>query len=207
MKLKTSDIEKLEQFLEKIKGETYPEPPSGLHTSITQRMLNEFFSKYQLPDGATVLDIGCGQGVALELFVQRNLKPIGITLNGEDVRVCREKGYDVYEMDQSFLDFADATFDFIWCRHCLEHSIFPYFTLNEMFRVMKPGAYLYVEVPAPDTSCRHQANQNHYSTLGKNAWLSLIQRTGFNVLETLDINFQVPAGPDTYWAMVQQKPA
>ncbi|MGB3515547.1 MAG: methyltransferase domain-containing protein [Elainellaceae cyanobacterium] len=206
MKLKPSDIEKLEQFFDKIKSDTYPEPPSGLHTAITQRMIDEVFNQYALPDGAAVLDIGCGQGVALELFLQRNLKPVGITLNPEDVAVCQSKGYEVYEMDQSFLDFPDATFDFIWCRHCLEHSIFPYFTLSEVFRVMKPGAYLYIEVPAPDTSCCHQDNQNHYSTLGKSAWRSLIQRTGFQILELRDISFQVPAGPDTYWAMIQQKP-
>jgi SAM-dependent methyltransferase len=206
MKLKTSDIEKLEHFLDKIKGDTYPEPPSDLHTYITQRMIGEFFNKYTLPQQASVLDIGCGQGVALELFKQRNLQPIGITLNSEDVRVCQEKGFDVREMDQSFLDFADRSFDFVWCRHCLEHSIFPYFTLHEIFRVMKDGAYLYVEVPAPDTSCKHHANQNHYSTLGKSAWMSLIQRTGFAILEVLDLNFQVPVGPDTYWVMIQQKP-
>jgi ubiquinone/menaquinone biosynthesis C-methylase UbiE len=207
MKLKTSDIEKLEQFLDKIKNDTYPEPPSDLHTSITQQMLGHFFNKYALPKQAIVLDIGCGQGVALEIFKQHQLQPIGITLNSEDVKVCQEKGFDVREMDQSFLDFPDQTFDFVWCRHCLEHSIFPYFTLHEIFRVMKDGAYLYIEVPAPDTSCQHQANQNHYSTLGKAAWLSLIQRTGFLLLEAVEINFRVPAGPDTYWAMTQQKPA
>ena len=45
-------------------------------------------------------------------------------------------------MDQSFLDFADDYFDFVWCRHCLEHSIFPYFTLQEIYRVIKNLYYL-----------------------------------------------------------------
>jgi SAM-dependent methyltransferase len=206
MALKPSDIDKLDRFLKRIQADTYPEPPSSLHTSITQRMVEEMFTKYPISQGGTVLDIGCGQGVALELFIQRQLRPIGITLNAEDLAVCRKNGYEVYEMDQSFLDFDDERFDLVWCRHCLEHSIFPYFTLSEIFRVMRPGAYLYIEVPAPDTSCRHQDNQNHYSTLGKSAWRSLIQRSGFQILDAFDISFQVPAGPDTYWALVQQKP-
>ena len=206
MKLKPADIEKLERFFDRIKEDTYPEPPSSLHTQITQRMFGEFLKKYSLPPAARVLDVGCGQGVALELFKAKEFHPVGITLNSQDVAACREKGYEVHEMDQSFLDFPDQDFDFVWCRHCIEHSVFPYFTLHELYRVIKPGGYLYIEVPAPDTSCRHHANRNHYSTLGKNAWIELIKRAGFSFLDTMDINFQVPAGPDTYWAFIQQRP-
>ncbi len=109
-------------------------------------------------------------------------------------------------MDQSFLDFEDESFDFIWCRHCIEHSVFPYFTLSEIFRVLKSKGYLYIEVPAPETSCKHQANKNHYSVLGKQMWLELFKRTGLIVLDVLDINFTTGAGPDTYWCVIQQKP-
>jgi len=111
-------------------------------------------------------------------------------------------------MDQSFLEFAENYFDFVWCRHCLEHSIFPYFTLLEIARVIKPEGYLYIEyieVPAPDTSCKHQTNKNHYSVLGKSMWLDLIKRSGLEILQILDIQFNVPAGPDIYWAMIQKK--
>jgi len=108
-------------------------------------------------------------------------------------------------MDQSFLNFPDQAFEFIWCRHCLEHSIFPYFTLCEFFRLLKTKGYLYIEVPAPDTSCHHERNQNHYSVLGKSMWIELIKRSGFNVLDTIDLSFEVPAGPDIYWAFIQQK--
>jgi SAM-dependent methyltransferase len=126
-------------------------------------------------------------------------------LNDEDVSICKQKGYKVYEMDQSFLDFPEEEFDFIWCRHCLEHSIFPYFTLSEFHRVLKRRGYLYVEVPAPNTSCYHERNQNHYSVLEKSMWKELIKRAGFTVLDIMGISLEVPAGPDTYWAFIQQK--
>ena len=109
-------------------------------------------------------------------------------------------------MDQSFLEFNDETFDLIWCRHCLEHSIVPYFTLSGFFRALKPTGFLYIEVPAPDTSSKHQTNRNHYSILGKSMWVELIKRTGFKLLEVIDIDLEVPSGPDTYWAFIQQKP-
>ena len=78
---------------------------------------------------------------------------------------------------------------------------------SEFFRILRPEGYLYIEVPAPDTSCQHQTNQNHYSVLGKSMWIELIRRTGFIFLESLDITFEVPAGPDTYWAFIQKKPS
>ena len=205
MKLDQSQIKKIEQFLERIKNDTYPEPPTRLHSQITQQMFDVCLKQISLPTAAKILDIGCGQGVALEIFKKHGFAPIGITLNKEDVAICQQKGYQVYQMDQSFLEFTDNHFDFVWCRHCLEHSIFPYFTLQEISRVIKPEGYLYIEVPAPDTNCKHQTNKNYYSVLGKSMWLDLIKRSGFEILQVLDIKFNVPAGPDIYWAMIQKK--
>ena len=110
-------------------------------------------------------------------------------------------------MDFAFLEFPDESFDLVWCRHAIEHSLFPFFTLAELHRVLKPGGVLYLEVPAPDTSCRHQTNPNHYSVLGKSMWVELIRRVGFPETRTLDLNFQTGAGPDTYWAFMQRKKA
>ncbi len=206
MILDQSKTQRFESFLERIKKETYPEPPSELHTIITRKMIDEFLNKHPLSENKRILDVGCGQGVALEYFESKGFSPIGITLNNEDLSVCRQKGYEVYEMDQSFLDFNDKEFDLIWCRHCLEHSIFPYLTLIEFFRVLKHKGYLYIEVPAPDTSCNHQTNQNHYSVLNKSMWEELIRRTGFDILVVNNIEFEVVAGTDIYWAFIQQKP-
>jgi len=203
--LSPAQIGKLEQFLDKIRADTYAEPPSIQHTAITARMIDHMFKTYALPEGARILDAGCGQGVALQHFAARGCHATGVTLNDVDLEACQQQGYHVLKMDQSFLDFPDEQFDLVWCRHCLEHSIFPYFTLHEFWRVLRPGGWLYVEVPAPDTSCQHQQNRNHYSVLGKTMLANLLDRTGFHMREVLDITFRVPAGPDMYWAFIQQK--
>lgn len=207
MKIAPEQIARLEAFFDRIQTETYPDNPSALHTEITAAMLTKTLDMVKLPKGAQVLDVSCGQGVAMETFVKMEFSPIGLSINATDIQACRARGFDVREMDQSLLEFEDGEFDLVWCRHCLEHSIFPYYTLSQFARVLKPGGTLYMEVPAPDTACQHQSNPNHYSVLGKSLWMELIRRNGFTLLDVLDINFQVQAGPDVYWAFIAQKPA
>lgn len=192
-------LEKMEKFVIHLQSDVYPEFPSEPHLTITAQMIKRLLTKPSVTIGQCVLDVGCGQGLAIQHFFAAGLRPVGIAL-GEDVVICKQKGLDVRAMDQSFLDFEDGSFDIIWCRHALEHSIFPYFTLHEFKRVLKSTGMLYVEVPAPDTICHHERNPNHYSVLGKTMWLSLFERTCFAVEEELDINFTVPAGPDLYWS-------
>ena len=206
MKLTKFDIETLEKFLDKIQSNIFPEPPSDLHNTITNKMIDYVIKKKIIPPNGKVLDVGCGQGPALELFATHGFRPVGITMGKDDLDICRQKGFEVYEMDQSFLGFEDEYFDFIWCRHCLEHSIMPYFTLFQLFRVLKSKGSLYVEVPAPDTSCNHQTNPNHFSVLGKSAWVELIRRTGFHITNFISIDITVGTGPDQYYVFVQSKP-
>ena len=132
MKLSQTNIYKLENFLTKIQVDIYPEPPTPLHNELTPKMVDYVMQNGYLHAGSKILDIGCGQGVALEAFSKKGFSPVGITLGVDDLEICRRKGFEVYEMDQSFLSFGDEQFDFVWCRHCLEHSIFPYFTLSEL---------------------------------------------------------------------------
>ena len=199
-----SGLERLENFLKQLTGDVYPEPPGEPHLSITAQTVDYLIDKAHIKPGETVLDVGCGQGLALEHFKKHGLKATGIAL-GEDVKICVEKGYDAREMDLSFFDFPEQSFDFIWCRHSLEHSVFPLFTLTELHRMLRSGGRIYVEVPAPDTVCQHELNQNHYSVMGKTMWLSLFQRANLEFVFSRDIDFNVPAGPDQYWAFFLQK--
>jgi SAM-dependent methyltransferase len=188
---------RLFSFLESLHGDLYPETQSELHSNISRQVIERCVADGTLRRGDRLLDMGCGQGVALALFRRHGIDAIGITM-GEDYRVCRDAGYDVREMDFSFLDFEDATFDFVWCRHALEHSVFPLFTLHEIRRVLRPGGRAYVEVPAPDTIVRHENNPNHYSVLGMTMWLSLFDKAGFTLVGKQDIVFRLKVGPDAY---------
>jgi len=206
MEITFNQLARLVSFVDKIEGETYPETPSFIHSEITGKVLDILLPQYQIDQKARILDIGCGQGPALNILRDKGyLSAVGITLNEEDVRICRENGHDVRKMDQSFLEFPDSSFDFIWARHVIEHSIFPYFTLAEFARVLTPGGTLYLEVPAPETSCRHETNPNHYSVLGRGAWTSLLERSGFTVRDEATYSFTTGMGPDEYWGFICSK--
>ncbi len=194
---------RLQDFIEERRNEIYPEHPSQLHTDITNQMIERLNALVPL-EGKKVLDCGCGQGVALKNFKERGANPIGITF-GEDYRACKQYGFDVYEMDQSFLDFQPNTFDVIWCRHALEHSLFPLFTLKGFYEALKPEGILYIEVPAPDTLAHHETNLNHYSCFTKSAWVSLLQRSKFKVVESSDILIKLQGGDDVYHSFFLQK--
>jgi ubiquinone/menaquinone biosynthesis C-methylase UbiE len=102
-------------------------------------------------------------------------------------------------MDQSFLDFDDASFDLLWARHVLEHSFMPHYTLTEFRRVLRPGGIMYLEVPAPDTLL-HERNPNHYSVLGKTMWTALLERSGFGIVGATDYFGETVDGrSDEYW--------
>lgn len=200
------DYSRFDGFLDSLVSDVYPEPPSEPHLSITRRTIDELLGDGHIKAGMSVLDIGCGQGLALERFREAGLKATGLTL-GKDFEVCREKGFDVREMDQNFMELPDGSFDFLWCRHVLEHSVAPLFTLSEYRRVTKPGGLIYVEVPAPDTAAHHELNSNHYSVLSLSAWHSLIGRVGLEIERCISLQFTVPVGPDLYWSMLLRKPA
>lgn len=206
MDISFNEIARLVSFVARIESDTYPESPSPVHTEITAKVLDTLLPRYGIRLDAHILDVGCGQGPALEIFRSKGYcNAVGIALNDDDVRICREKGYVVSKMEQSFLAFRDGAFNFVWARHVIEHSIFPYFTLTEFARVTAPGGYLYLEVPAPETSCHHERNPNHYSVLTKSAWASLLDRSGFRVLDEVTFQFVTGMGPDEYWGFICQK--
>lgn len=200
-------LEDFQSFIKsRVYSDIYPEPPSELHSSITTRMIELCEKKWinESFQDKTILDLGCGQGFSMELFLVKGGKPTGVTL-GEDFLVCKKKGLNVLEVDLHELKFAPNSFRFIWCRHVLEHSLFPLFTLFQLHQFLTPTGFIYIEVPAPDTCAKHEFNPNHYSCFSKRGWLSLFSKVGFEVRQADDINFNLSIGPDKYFYFLLQK--
>ncbi|MBF0181613.1 MAG: class I SAM-dependent methyltransferase [Magnetococcales bacterium] len=193
-----------DRFLDRLSLDVYPELPGAIADMVTGQVMGDLVRGGILVPGLRILDIGCGQGVALERFRDHGLTAEGITL-GTDYEVCLNKGLRVHQMDQNFMTFADGAFDFLWCRHVLEHSVAPFFTLSEYLRITRPGGRIYVEVPAPDTSAHHERNPNHYSVLPDCLWQALFARAGLTLEGRVVLNFELACGPDEYWAYLLRR--
>lgn len=204
------DFNRLKLFLEKIKNDEVYEEDITLDCVVksTLDISSSFINQlsYYLPKkDVDVLDIGCGYGTALELFKKRGYNAVGITIGDIDYKRCKEKGFNVLLMDQSFLTFQENSFDLIWCRHTLEHSIMPYFTLDGFFKVNKNNGYLYVEVPLSDIYYKHQENKNHYSILTKSAWCELVKKVGYNIVDTTTITLNAVDDAYDYFYLILAK--
>ena len=177
-----NNLVKLKFYYEHVLTQIYAEGHSQFHESITRDVVERFVDPLNLPRDAAILDLGCGAGYFLDVMRDRQYSNVrGITLSIEDIETCRSRGHQVYSGDMNFLDDRDESLDFLFCRHSLEHSPFPFLTLLEYNRVLKPRGRLYVEVPRPDMPRPQESNRNHYSIMGKTMWLSLLARAGFDV--------------------------
>ena len=176
------DLTKLKFYYEHVLSQVYDEGHSEFHQSLTHDVVEKFIDPIGLDKSACIVDVGCGPGYFLDLMSQKGYNNLlGITLSDEDIAICKQKQHQVRKGDISFLPHEDESVDLLFSRHSLEHSPFPYITLIEYNRVLKPNAHMYVEVPAPDGQRDHENNLNHYSILGITMWLSLLKRTGFDV--------------------------
>ena len=182
------EVNKLEKFLEKVKLEVYSEPDSQMHMNMIDKIIPDLV-KNQISDEKKqkILDIGCGQGYALTKFKEAGYTNLtGITMSQEDVDETIKRGFKCENMDQSFMTFEDNTFDFLFSRHCLEHSPFPYFTLMEYLRVCKPGGKAYIEMPAPNNIRPLETIPNHYSIMDTKMYIALMLRVGWTILVASD---------------------
>lgn len=181
------DAQKFERYYKYVLSQVYDEGESPFHKNLTHRVVQDVILPMNLPKTASILDVGCGPGYFLdEMAAAGYLNTVGITYSQEDLDACNKRGHNVAPMDISFLGYADETLDFIFSRHSLEHSPFPYITLIEYNRVLKTGGLMYVEVPAPDAERGHEYNLNHYSIMGVRQWHALFLRAGFDLLKNND---------------------
>jgi len=208
------DLTKFARYRALALASVYSEPEDGnFHSTLIPQMARLFLPRFQLAPDATLIDIGCGQGLFLEEAARMGFTQVtGVTLSPEDAAACRAKGLRVERCDFSDLPWcADGSVDLVWCRHALEHSPYPLFSLYEFNRVCRAGGLVYVEVPAPDGARQHERNPNHHSVLGATMWTALLERAGFQLVTsdrfTLQLESNGQAIPETYLLFVAMKVA
>jgi 2-polyprenyl-3-methyl-5-hydroxy-6-metoxy-1,4-benzoquinol methylase len=112
----------------------------------------------------SILDIGCGRGLFLNLMKKHGWEVAGVEFDEETaLQVSKAYGIKVIP-SQSISKLPDNSFDVITLFHVLEHTINPQMTINESKRLLKEGGLLVVEVPNLSSL---------QASIGKKAWFHL----------------------------------
>lgn len=209
----TLDLVKLKFYIEYLyQCHIYDEGDSQFHKELTTQVVKTYVDPLNLNKNATILDLGCGPGYFLdEMKLRGYTNVLGVTLSPGDIKLCEDKGHKIAKYDLSFIPhidgYHDESVDFIFLRHALEHSPFPIISLMEYNRLLKQGSKMYIEVPAPNCERKHEWNLNHYSILGEQQLLALLNRTGFevNILNSLEFDLGVKDTHDGEIKKVREK--
>lgn len=194
-----------EQFMGLLPKDFTRDFASAPHGDITRSILADYEKSGIIRAGQKVLDVGCGDGLALEMFKAAGLETIGIS-QAAGRYILRGKGFDVRDLDQNFTGFADGEFDMIWSRLALAYSPAALFTLMEYHRLLKPGGCAYVEVPAYDTAAHHEHTPQIPSVLPLALWHSYFARAGFTLERNNALNFPLADGSsDSHWSFLLRR--
>ena len=123
------DIERLKARLEAELPEPCAEQPARWQDPLIEQAI---------PEGASVLDLGCGTGRLLDrLMRDKRVRAQGMEVAAEAVRACIDRGVPVLQCDLNagLRGFADASFDVVVLEETLQTLHRPLQVLAEMLRV------------------------------------------------------------------------
>ncbi len=125
-----------------------------------------------LPAGSYVLDAGAGECAYKPLF--QHCRYIAVDLAVGDVHWNYHNLSAVSVLHQ--LPFANASFDTVLSTQTLEHLALPAESVQEFFRVLKPGGQLLMTVPMAQLEHQTPYDFFRYTSYGLKA---LCERAGF----------------------------
>jgi len=99
-----------------------------------------------IPNGR-LLDVGCGSGDWLLMMRDLGWKVVGSDFDQQAVKVGAERGLDISLGSLEEQSYPDNSFDAVTLSHVIEHVPAPLETLQECFRILKPGGKIVLLTP------------------------------------------------------------
>ncbi|HEY6787812.1 MAG TPA: class I SAM-dependent methyltransferase [Trebonia sp.] len=103
------------------------------------------------PSPASVVDIGCGDGMATDLAARANPghRFVGLDWSADALRQAQARGLTLVRasVESAGLPIASASADVVIMSELIEHLVDPDSVLEEAWRVLKPGGTLLLSTP------------------------------------------------------------
>lgn len=131
------------------------------YTEYPEKLIHYLFNTFQIKDGMTLLEPGCGRGEHLRLFKEFGLDVYGVDLSPEAPSLAKDLNISVCDLESDNLPYPDDYFDVIYSKSFLEHIRDPSRFLKEAYRVLKPGGLLLSMVP--DWESQHKKFFDDYT--------------------------------------------
>jgi SAM-dependent methyltransferase len=115
---------------------------------LCQKLMTEREPVSGLDRSIRILDIGCGTGANLEMLAQFGDSQ-GVDVSADALAFCRERGLvNVRQGAAEQLPWEAGSFDLVTGLDVVEHLDDDLAGLKEMHRVLRPGGYAFLFVPA-----------------------------------------------------------
>ncbi len=162
---------------------------------------NEEIEKFVklLPPQSTVLDLGCGFGRELAVFVEKGYDTYGIDGSRELLKLAKKRAPKAKTklMDlRNTLSYEDTFFDGVWARNSLHH-LEPNDLSNafsEIKRILKPNGILFIEwKEGKEPKVTHEeiakGKERYYNLILKKDLIKLVESNGFKIIKSYKYNW------------------
>ena len=167
----------------------------------------------RLPEGARVLDAGCGAGVPVTRILSQHFRVVGVDFSEEQVRRARElvPGAELVCADMTRLGFAEASFDAICSYYAIIHvprdKHWP--LLLDFCRLLKPSGLALLCMGAGDIDVDIAEDffgaRMYWSHYDRETNMKMLQECGFHVIWSKLITEQYEFGSGKHLFVLAEK--
>jgi len=168
-------------------------------------LCDEYLKNLDLDKALNVLDLGCGDGRAVDYFKNKskNLSYCGIDIDGSPESMSRSRSDALFKSFNGVdIPFESCFFDLVYSIQVFEHVRYPEKLLLEIFRVTKPGSVFvgsvsYLE-PYHSFSIHNYTPFGWYTLIKSAAFDSVIIGPGISGLSIINRSIEGPASANKY---------
>jgi len=176
------------------------------------RLLNELIIR--LPEGAKVLDAGCGAGIPISQILSEKFEVTGIDFSESQIELAEKNVPRAHFIcrDMTKLNFPDNTFDGVCSHYAIihipreEHQSL----ISNLRRMLKPNGLallcLGAENLIDDIDENYLGTRMYWSHYDSETYLKMLNECGFSIIWSKRVADETCKGAGHLFALVQKQP-